>query len=841
MKKTTAAIIMAMISSVLASNAQDSGFDLGSQRLESQTVPKITGQKLDHGGMPLNPVPHKVSFNGNDFFPADTLFRIKDKQGTFSEDLGFLKHSSKGISLTVDFGEKAAGKLGVKAVEGAYFLKISEKGITVTGYDETGAFYGLQTLRQIAQCGKLPFMTINDWPDLRRRGVVEGFYGTPWSHEVRLSLIDFYGRFKMNTYLYGPKDDPYHSCPNWRLPYPEDEAKKISELVNACKKNRVDFVWAIHPGQDIKWNEEDFSNLLHKFDLMYDLGVRSFAIFFDDISGEGTNPVKQAQLLNRLNRDFVQKKGDVRPLIVCPTDYSKLWANPTPEGSLSIYGRELDPGIDILWTGDFVCSDLTPETLEWINSRTGRPSFYWWNFPVTDYVRHILMLGPAYGLDTSLTDNDLCGIVSNPMEHGAASRLGLYGVADYSWNVKDYNALDNWERAILEEVPEVSDAYRTFAIHSCDTETGYRRDESWETRTFRIDNYTDEEFNALKAEFEKITDVPAIIEKNCKNKTLVDEIRPWLEEFGKLGQRGLRTLELIKLYEKGDLSGFWNKYTENIMSATDIDNYNAHKSGTLKLQPFYENTMDDLSDKFYFAISGKKSSTVKGIGSFPNVYTTLGKLMFDKDSTTYYTSAASQGNGAWTGTDLGEITPVKEIRILQGRNSVDDVDYYDHAVLEYSTEGKEWTALIDNIKEQYIIEWKGEPVYARFVRLRRLESQKTNWASVRSFDINPVTTENLGLKITCADKEEALKAFDRDIKSFYKSEALTVDKPEGASLMTVLTGKQDSEISVKQFDCNGNELQSDIASCQVIKINILDNTAVITIKGKTDIHEIIFN
>ena len=51
---------------------------------------------------------------------------------------------------------------------------------------------------------------------------------------------------------------------------------------------------------------------------MYDLGVRHFAIFFDDISGEGTNPSKQTELLNRLTDDFVKVKGDVSPLTVCP-------------------------------------------------------------------------------------------------------------------------------------------------------------------------------------------------------------------------------------------------------------------------------------------------------------------------------------------------------------------------------------------------------------------------------------------------------------------------------------------------------------------------------------------
>ena len=94
-------------------------------------------------------------------------------------------------------------------------------------------------------------------------------------------------------------------------------------------------------------------------------------------------------------------------------------------------------------------------------------------------MRNILLQGPVYGLDTSLTEKEVCGIVSNPMEHGEASKVALYAVADYTWNIAAYNALDNWERGLNELMPNARDAYRTFAIHSCDTETGYRRDESW--------------------------------------------------------------------------------------------------------------------------------------------------------------------------------------------------------------------------------------------------------------------------------------------------------------------------------------------------------------------------
>ena len=832
----------ALMASGLCLSAQDTDFDLSSQRLESQTIAKVPGHKIDHKGLVINPVPHTMNLNGEKSHDLSSGFSVKDRKGAFSNDLGFLKTDKKGIPLTIDFGEKAAAKAGVRSAEGAYSLSVSDKGVKITGFDERGAFYGLQTLRQVLESGKLPYLEINDWPDLKYRGVVEGFYGTPWSHEVRISLIDFYGQNKMNTYLYGPKDDPYHSCPNWRLPYPEDEARNIGELVKACERNRVDFVWAIHPGQDIKWNEEDYGNLLNKFNLMYDLGVRSFAIFFDDISGEGTNPTRQAELLNRLNSEFVKVKGDVRPLIVCPTDYSRLWANPGPNGNLSIYGKILDPSIEVFWTGDYVCSDLTEETMEWVNTRIKRPAFYWWNFPVTDYARHIIMQGPAYGLDKSLTGDDLCGIVSNPMEHGEASKIALYGVADYSWNIAGYNPLDNWERGLAELVPDATDAYRTFAIHSCDTETGYRRSESWETETFLVDNYTEEQYDALMAEFRKIREVPGEMEEGCANGLLLDELRPWLTEFGKLGVRGEKALELVKVLEDGDYAAFWPAYTENLMTQEELDSYNAHKCGTLKLQPFYENAMDDLGVMFFESLSGERSSVMHGMGSFNNSFSTQTKLMFDNDSTTYYTSGVAQSKGSWIGVDLGSVIPVKEIFILQGRNSVDDVDYFDHAALQYSEDGKTWKTLLDDMQKQYVIRWCGDPVQARFVRLQRLDSKKQNWASVRTFEVNPVKAEDLGFQLEASDLQAAVKAFDKNIQSFYRCNgSLTAGIPAGTASLTVVTGYDNCSLEIVQYAEDGSEICSSTVDGAFSEVELNDGAVKVTAKGQADIYEIIFN
>lgn len=830
-----------LLATGICTSAQDDGFDLSSQRLEAQTIAKVPGHKVDHKGMVLNPVPHKIDIDADKSLDPSAGFRIKDRQGAFADDLSFLRQDKKGILLSIDFGAKAAEKAGVKNTEGAYCLSIDEKGVRITGHDERGAFYALQTLRQVLESGRLPYMTVFDWPDLKYRGVVEGFYGTPWSHEVRLSLIDFYGANKMNTYIYGPKDDPYHSCPDWRLPYPEDEAENISELVRACGKNRVDFVWAIHPGQDIKWNEEDYRNLLNKFNMMYDLGVRAFAIFFDDISGDGTNPTRQAELLNRLNAEFVKEKGDVRPLIVCPTDYSRLWANPGENGNLAIYGKTLDPSIEVFWTGDYVCSDLTRETMEWVNSRIRRPAFYWWNFPVTDYARHIVMQGPAYGLDTTLTSGDLCGIVSNPMEYGEASKIALYGVADYSWNTGAYNALDNWERGLAHIVPGAAEAYRTFAIHSCDTETGYRRDESWETETFLVDNYTREQYDALLAEFRKIKEVPAQMEAGCTDKLLLEELRPWLVEFGRLGERGEKALGLIRLLEEGKTEEFWTEYTSNLMTADRLASYNAHKCGTFKLQPFYENAMDDLGIMFYEKLSGEKSSVVRGIGSFNNSFSTQTKLMFDNDSTTYYTSGTAQSKGSWIGVDLCSAVPVEEIFILQGRNSTDDVDYFDHAALQYSADGKTWHTLIDDMQKQYVIKWEGEPVQARFVRLLRLDSPKQNWASVRTFEVNPAKPGNLGFQIQAADPQAAVDAFDKDVQSFYRCEGtLSFGLAEGSRSLTLLTG-DGGGFTVKQLDKDGNEILSSTRSGAFTSVELAPETAGVAIDGTADIYEIIFN
>ena len=146
------------------------------------------------------------------------------------------------------------------------------------------------------------------------RGVVEGYYGRPWGTEGRIDLMAFMAERGLNTFVYGPKDDPYHHT-KWREPYPEKEAKDFQKLLAAAKKHGIRFFWAVHLGNF----KGEYGKLFAKLESMYALGVRAFAVFFDDFGS--ADAALHATIGNRVIAEFLDKKGDCAPLLVCPNDY----------------------------------------------------------------------------------------------------------------------------------------------------------------------------------------------------------------------------------------------------------------------------------------------------------------------------------------------------------------------------------------------------------------------------------------------------------------------------------------------------------------------------------------
>lgn len=520
--------------------------------------------EADAQGFHLQPTPQKyVGSEDSVFIPARYSLQVgATLRGSAAEQL--LAGLFPDAAVTADFsvcigmkGDKSVRKYAAripKQAEG-YYLKIDKEGIVVASADRRGVFYGVQTLVQLIALPKLPLVEVTDYPDVPYRGVVEGFYGVPWSREARLSQLDFYGRNKMNIYIYGPKDDPYHSSPNWRKPYPAQEAEQLKELVECARRNEVLFYWAIHPGKDIRWNTEDRDLLMEKFESMYRLGIRAFAVFFDDISGEGTSAEKQVELLNDIYHNFVKVKGDVAPLLMCPTEYNRLWTK-LEGGYLATLGGKLHPDIGILWTGDKVVACIDKPTMQFVNPLLKRKAFIWWNFPVSDYVRDRLLLGAVYGNGTDI-DDDISAFISNPMEHAEASKIALFSIADYAWNMDAYKSDASWRRAVRYLMPGHAAALQVFASHNSDlggNEHDFRREESEQIRPALerlLDAYCREgkrevaAASAVTEECERMIASADLLLASDENPALIKEITPWLMQFKLLGEYGREVLCML--------------------------------------------------------------------------------------------------------------------------------------------------------------------------------------------------------------------------------------------------------------------------------------------------------
>lgn len=496
----------------------------------------------------VNPTPQRVEATAQGWMPLPTAWNVvTDKARTGSYAVAALAESGIEVSGEAPLrvvlgvkGDKCVKKYAkrIPAQAEGYYLHISEKGIVVAGADERGLYYGVQTLLASMAEGKLQPCTVTDWPDVAFRGVVEGFYGTPWSQEARLSQLDFYGKYKMNVYIYGPKDDPYHRD-KWRVEYPEAEAKKLQVLLERAKMRGVNFYWAIHPGVDIKWTTEDRDALMAKLEKMYQLGVRSFAVFFDDIWGEGAKADKQAELLNYVDANFVQKKHDVAPLVLCPTIYNRAWSGNGDKYLLTL-GENLNKGIEVMWTGNSVVHCIDRESMEWINDRIKRKGYIWWNYPVSDYVRDHILLGPTYGNGLDIAPL-LSGFVSNPMEHAEASKISLYSIADYTWNMKHYDQKTSWERAIRAMYPDdpgMQNVLRTFAVYNEDLGPnghGFRREESRHLKeaAAKAVEGNGEAIETIAGECLKLMMACNQLMTDKKNPALRRELYPWLAQ-GKL-------------------------------------------------------------------------------------------------------------------------------------------------------------------------------------------------------------------------------------------------------------------------------------------------------------------
>jgi protein O-GlcNAcase/histone acetyltransferase len=114
-------------------------------------------------------------------------------------------------------------------------------------------------------------------------GVIEGFYGRPWTMQQRLELFSWMKTWGLNTYMYGPKDDLKMRAV-WRELYDEAELADLLLLLKHSQSYGIDFIYTLAPGLDICYSDpSEVAALTRKADQLLEKGVRHFCILFDDI------------------------------------------------------------------------------------------------------------------------------------------------------------------------------------------------------------------------------------------------------------------------------------------------------------------------------------------------------------------------------------------------------------------------------------------------------------------------------------------------------------------------------------------------------------------------------
>uniref|UniRef100_UPI0037E95183 protein O-GlcNAcase n=1 Tax=Semicossyphus pulcher TaxID=241346 RepID=UPI0037E95183 len=252
-------------------------------------------------------------------------------------------------------------------------------------------------------------------------GVVEGFYGRPWTMEQRTELFKREEKWGLNTYLYAPKDDYKHRM-YWRDLYSPEEAEQLIALISAAKQHNIDFVYAISPGLDVTFsNPNEVAALKRKLDQVKEFGCSSFSLLFDDIEREMCPADKEAfssfaHAQVAITNTVYQHLGEPETFLFCPTDYCAAFCTPTVTQSsyLNTVGEGLLPGIDILWTGPKVVSNkISVESIEEVTSVMRRPPVIWDNIHANDYDPQRILLGPFKDRPSELISK-LRGVLTNP-------------------------------------------------------------------------------------------------------------------------------------------------------------------------------------------------------------------------------------------------------------------------------------------------------------------------------------------------------------------------------------------------------------------------------------------
>lgn len=459
------------------------------------------------------------------------------------------KELSEFYSQTNDISETS--------VEEAYGIHISKEDICIYASSERGIYYAVLMLTKIFKRKSTQELYIFDYPSFKIRGIIEGYYGKPWSMEDRVDAINYISRHKMNTYVYAPKDDDYIRD-KWYLLYDEKKIIDIRDLHNECKKNKITFCYTISPGLAIKYSSDMFlQKLIDKLTQIYVIGIKDFGLLLDDIPKELMHEedkkvfpslaLAHAYIINRVY--IALKEIDSKcNLTICPTIYHGMG----DEEYITNLCNNIPEDVDVFWTGREICSSIiNTYDSKYFYQNTGHKPLYWDNYPVNDAgMINEMHIGPITNRSKDLNKFS-SGFISNVMEYKESSMIPIATISDYLWNSESYDK----DKSIINAVNEIAGiefsedflSYIGYCSKSCINLDGNEQfiNEMTKFRFSIINGQSEKAFNEMKNYYKKNLQKSNNI-LNMSNKKLLNENSKWIEKWKKFNEFALKVLEYME-------------------------------------------------------------------------------------------------------------------------------------------------------------------------------------------------------------------------------------------------------------------------------------------------------
>lgn len=217
-------------------------------------------------------------------------------------------------------------------------------------------------------------------------GIIEGYYGEPWSWPDRAHVIAFMAAHGYRFYIYAPKADRFLRK-RWREYHPDDVAASLKGLAEHCRALDVRFGVGLSPFELYRnFDREAQDALKRKLEWLDAIGTEILAILFDDMRGDLPDLAEtQVRIMH-----WVAERTNARQLIVCPSYYTDdpvldRFFGERPKNYLEELGEKLDRKIDVFWTGEEVCArSIDPAHIKRVSAQLRRKPFLWDNYPVND-------------------------------------------------------------------------------------------------------------------------------------------------------------------------------------------------------------------------------------------------------------------------------------------------------------------------------------------------------------------------------------------------------------------------------------------------------------------------